>query len=238
MQEGHRQRMLQRLEHEEDLQDHELLEILLFNAIPRKNTNPLAHELLLEFPSLKELFCADFGELLDVRGIGRETAAYLRCIAEIYARVGREREELPALFSAGEFSLFLRRRYEALSAEVLEIFSIDAQQHIHSCKRFSERLSDRVQLETGEIADFFAARRPAGIVLAHNHPAAPAHPSREDDGFTAQMQIYCSMNGIRLYDHIIVGQDGTYSYFLVGRMEEIRRKFDIAALVGEKLYRG
>ena len=58
MHEGHRQRMLQRLEDAEHLQDHELLEIPLFNAIPRKNTNPLAHELLSEFASLDGLMRA------------------------------------------------------------------------------------------------------------------------------------------------------------------------------------
>ena len=68
MHEGHRKRMLQRLEHAEGLQDHELLEILLFNAIPRKNTNPLAHELLTSFPSMGELFRADYAELLNVDG--------------------------------------------------------------------------------------------------------------------------------------------------------------------------
>ena len=57
----------------------------------------------------------------------------------------------------------------------------------------------------------------------------------EDDKFTAQMQLSCSLNGVRLYDHIIVGTDGTYSYFLVGRMEEIRRNFDVAHLIGGKL---
>ena len=62
MHEGHRQRMLQRLKNAQDLQDHELLEILLYNAVPRKNTNPTAHELLSAFPSLSEMFRAGFEE--------------------------------------------------------------------------------------------------------------------------------------------------------------------------------
>ena len=88
-----------------------------------------------------------------------------------------------------------------------------------------------------EIGEFLARHKPAGIVIAHNHPTAPARPSVEDDKFTAQMQLSCSLNGVRLYDHIIVGTDGTYSYFLVGRMEEIRRNFNVDTIVGEKLYR-
>jgi len=87
--------MLQRLEHAEGLQDHELLEILLFNAIPRKNTNPLAHELLTSFPSMGELFRADYAELLNVDGVGPETAAYLRCIGLLMERIRNRRETPP-----------------------------------------------------------------------------------------------------------------------------------------------
>ncbi len=238
MHEGHRQRMLQRLEHAEGLQDHELLEILLFNAIPRKNTNPIAHALLTAFPSLDEVFQADYSELLNVEGVGPETAAYLRCIGILRERIRSDRDRVPTVFSAGKFSEYLRGRFASLREEVIEIFSIDAQQRVHSSKRFTLSLSDRAAVEPEEINAFLTSRKPAGIVLAHNHPTGPALPSAEDDKFTAQMQVICSMNKIRLYDHIIVGREGTYSYFLVGRMEEIRRKFNLSAIVGEGLYRG
>ena len=238
MHEGHRQRMLQRLEREEGIQDHELLEILLFNAIPRKNTNPLAHELLTAFPSLGAIFCASYEELLNVEGVGPETAAYLRTIGILMGRIRGEGERPPVLFSAGRFSDFLRGRFASLHEEVIEIFALDAQQRVRSSKRFSLSLSDRAAAEPEQINAFLAARRPTGLVIAHNHPSAPALPSAEDDRFTAQIQVICSMNNVRFYDHIIVGQDGTYSYFLVGRMEEIRRKFNLSAIVGEGLYRG
>lgn len=239
MHEGHRKRMLQRLERGEELQDHELLEILLFNAIPRKNTNPIAHELLTAFPSLGELFRADYEKLLDVEGVGPETAAYLRCIGILCERMrNKEADDLPAVFSAGTFSGFLRDRYASLRQEVIEIFCVDAQGRIRSSKRFTQSLPGRAAAEPKEITDLFSARKPDGVVIAHNHPDAPARPSAEDDRFTAQMQLLCSANNIRLYDHIIVGRDGAYSYFLVGRMEEIRRNFNIKTIVGEKLYRG
>ena len=75
MHEGHRKRMLTRLEQGGALQDHELLEILLFNAVPRKNTNPLAHELLAAFSSLEGVLGAGTEELMSVKGVGPETAA-------------------------------------------------------------------------------------------------------------------------------------------------------------------
>ena len=235
MHEGHRQRMLKRLVYPEGLQDHEVLEILLYNAIPRKNTNPVAHELLAAFPSLSDLLHAEYEELLAVSGVGPETAAYLRCIGILTERIAQKEEVPPVLFSPAAFMEFLQARLGKLRNEVVEVFSVNGQGRVRSCKRFSLSAPDRAEVETGKIGQFFAAKKPAGIVLAHNHPTAPARPSAEDDAFTAQMQLYCSMNGIRLYDHIIIGQDGAYSYFLVGRMDEIRRKFNITALVEEKL---
>lgn len=237
MHEGHRQRMLQRLEDAEHLQDHELLEILLFNAIPRKNTNPLAHELLAEFVSLDGLMRASYEELLNVQGIGKETAAYLRCIAILCERLKKREDPLPRLFNVRDFSGFLFERLAPLKEEVIELFALDAQQHIIAEKHFTVCATDRAALEPEAVNQFLAVRKPAGLVVAHNHPAAPAHPSAADDKFTAQMQVVCSMNNVRFYDHIIVGTDGTYSYFLVGRMEEIRRAFDLNAIVGGKILR-
>ena len=237
MHEGHRQRMLERLLKADTLQDHELLEILLFNAVPRKNTNPLAHELLSAFTSLDGVFGADFEELLSVDGVGKETAAYLKCVGLCFERMGKRKRELPKFFNVRDFSGFLFERYASLQEEVVELFALDAQQRILSGKRFGVRASDRVSLAPEEVNAFLASRRPAGLVVAHNHPKAPAAPSAADDKFTAQMQVVCSMNNIRLYDHIIVGTDGTYSYVLVGRMEEIRRAFDLNAIVGGKILR-
>lgn len=236
MHEGHRKRMLQRLEHAEGLQDHEVLEILLYNAIPRKNTNPLAHALLNAFPSLEQLFRASYEELLTVDGIGPETAAYLRCIGILRERIPSSEEAVPAAFGAGNFSAYLLERYSSLKEEVIEIFCLDAQERVHSSKRFTRSLADRAAVSSEEVAALLSSSKPYGIVLAHNHPTAPAHPSAEDDRFTAQMQVLCSLHNVRLCDHIIVGTDGAYSYFLIGRMEQIRRKFNLSAIVGEGIF--
>ena len=236
MHEGHRQRMLKRLEQADGLQDHELLEILLFNAVPRKNTNPIAHELLNAFSSLEGVLKASMEELYTVNGVGMETAAYLKCIAVLYERMGKKREELPKIFNVRTFSDYVMARLSPLDREVIEIYCIDANERIRSSRRFAAGTADRAALEPEEISRFLALQRPAGLVAAHNHPYSRAFPSDADDKFTAQLQVLCSMNNVRLFDHIIVGTDGTYSYFLVGRMEEIRRNFDVAHLIGGKLY--
>lgn len=234
MHEGHRKRMLQRLRTADALQDHELLEILLFYAIPRKNTNPIAHELLSSFGSLSGVLNASPDELKGVFGIGDETAAFLRCVGLLYERAHTVREEQPKLFSVRDFSDFLCSRYRTLAEETIEVFCLDGQQRVKCSKRFGVSEPDRASLAPEQLARVLSSVQPRGLVLAHNHPFAPAIPSAADDRFTAQVQLICSLHGVTLYDHIIIGTDGAYSYYLVGRMESIRRDFDVATLLGGK----
>ena len=236
MHKGHRQRILERFRRdEESLQDHELLEILLFNAIPRKNTNEIAHNLLSAFGSLEGVFQADFDALLGVDGIGESTAAYLRCIALFYEKVRFGKKRAPALFSAEGFGAYLTERYSVLSDEVVEIYCLDAHNRIRFSKRFTSNQADKVRLAPEEVSKFIVGQHPYGLVLAHNHPKGNCTPSAADDNFTAQIQMLCSINNIRLYDHLIVGEDGWYSYYLTGRMEEIKRAFSVQNIIGKRL---
>ena len=82
MHEGHRRRLYEKLKSGGNLYEHELLEMLLFNAYPRKNTNPLAHELLNRFPSISAVLNADYEELIAVPGVGEQVALYLLCVFE------------------------------------------------------------------------------------------------------------------------------------------------------------
>lgn len=233
MHEGHRQRMLQRLNSgEETLQDHELLEILLFNAIPRRNTNDIAHNLLSAFGSLNGVMRASVEQLKTVEGVGAETAAYLRCIALLFGRVRNREEPAMSNFTVEEYTRFIAKRLGGLQVEVIEIYCFDAQKRMQCNKRFTSSRTDSVSIKTEELSRFIVSQHPHGIILAHNHPYAPCDPSEEDERFTAQVMMLCSINNVQFYDHIIVGKDGTYSYFRLGRMEAIRKEYNIFNLRG------
>ena len=234
MHEGHRQRMIERLREDGVLQDHELLEILLFNAIPRKNTNPIAHELIRTFGTLRAVMDADLEALARVQGVGRETAAYLRCIGLIGERIFQTGETMPRMFNANAFSEFLEGRMSALTAEVIEIFCIDAEERIFLAQQFAAGEENMASVAPEEIGHFLALNTPVGIVAAHNHPAVPAVPSESDDRFTAQLNLLCALNHVQLYDHIIVGRGGTFSYFREGRLEGIRRRYSMNKFLGGK----
>ena len=232
MHKGHRQRISQRLEGSgKDLQDHELLEILLFNAIPRKNTNGIAHSLIEAFGSLYGVFHATPDQLRSVKGVGPEVAAYLRCIGLIMPRAEKTNTDT-IKFNLQSFSEHVSQSFAALDQEVIEIFCLDGSERVKSSRRFTSDSASKVQVRSEEINRYIITVSPAGIVAAHNHPEGICRPSVEDDRFTAQLMMTCSMNNVKFYDHLITGKDGVYSYFRAGKMEDIRKNFNVDKLLG------
>ena len=235
MHEGHRQRMLERLESAEgSLQGHELLEILLFNAIPRKNTNELAHRLLSAFGSLRAVLGAEMAELKAVPGVGESTAAYLRIIGIFYARAQLKEPELPSAFSFAAFRPFLIDRFEGAREEYVELYSLDGKDCVKNVRRFSSEKSFQASVDPKEISRFLVEAKPAAMVAVHNHITGPATPSREDDDFTAQLEILCSMHNVSLRDHIICSPEGVYSYFLSGKLNELSARYSIGNVLGRE----
>ena len=232
MHEGHRQRMLERLfTSSESLQEHELLEVLLFYSIPRRNTNDLAHEIIDRFGSLEDVFRATPKQLKQVKGVGDRTAALIHTVGLFIARLKNEKAPELYLFNVNNFSSFLLTRYENLRDEVLELFCIDANDRVKFIKDFTSYSNARVKLPAEEVTSILASHRPFGLVLAHNHPNSSCLPSQEDDMFTAQMQVLCSINGTKIYDHIIVSGTDYYSYKLHGRMDDINKNFSIDSVI-------
>ena len=220
---GHRQRMLERFETgAEHFQDHELLEVLLYNAIPRANTNPIAHALISSFGSLAGVFQASIRELMLVRGVGKKTAEYIKCIGLCFERVNPAAKSHPLYFSPKEFGSFLEKEYKGKQKEELELFCLDKLGRIFFRKSFSSGASNEVKAEPTEISELLLVKKPHTLVAAHNHPFGNAQPSSQDDFFTKQLLMMCFMHNVRLGDHIITGINGTYSYRTAGKLDQMR----------------
>lgn len=83
-----------------------------------------------------------------------------------------------------------------------------------------------------EVIKLISVSHPYAMVIAHNHTAGSSCPSAMDDDFTKQCQIICSMNNVRLYDHVIyASDDDIFSYFDSGRLDEIERQFSISSIL-------
>lgn len=194
----------------EPFADHELLELLLFFAIPRVDTNPAAHALLDRFGSLQAVFTASVDELAKVPHIGPNAALLISLIPTLYRR---------AMVSAAnsEFVLDTRARMgeyfrELLSAEPKEVMyqlCLDAKGRRRNIYRVGEGDVASVSLNTRQIVENAINSKAAMVALAHNHPSGVAFPSHADIVATTMIQTALDSIGIRFADHIIVA-DGDF----------------------------
>lgn len=232
MHEGHRQRIYCKLCSGEPLQEHEKLEILLFNAYPRRNTNPVAHALLHAFGSMRGVLEADFGELKEVDGVGEEVARYIKCVGAC-ARLAFKNDGIDVyLKNYGDFREYSVMRMRGKRAEALELYLLEKDGRVKYIYSHTDIDEHKILPDRDEIARTVAAEKPFGMVIAHNHIFGGSRPSADDDEFTEQMQVLCAINGITLYDHCIYAADNdVYSYFGTGRIDEIKRRYSLSAIL-------
>ncbi len=208
MHDGHRERMKQRfLEYGLDsFADHNVLELLLFFAVPRRDTNPLAHALLNRFGSLEAVLEADVAELKKVPGIGDSAAALIHLVPQISKRYfvnkGQHDQILNSTAAAGRY-LVPRFFYER--SEVVYVLCLDAKRKVLCCKEISRGEVNTAEVSIRKIVEVALSHNATSVILAHNHTSGVAIPSVEDEAVTKQIQTALNCVGIALADHIVVG---------------------------------
>lgn len=232
MHEGHRQRMYKKLVEGGNFYDHEILEMLLFNAFPRKNTNPVAHALIGRFGSLSAVFKADVEELKSVDGVGESTAVYLKCVGECISRIAERRQSATTIKNRGDVRAFVTRRLRGKTSEVLEMYFLSKSGAVKRVFTYTSENEHRVTVPVQQLAAGIAKGKPHAVIFAHNHLNGNSSPSQADDHFTKLIQLICDINGAELYDHCIYSSDeNIYSYYDTGRIDEIRRNYSMAQLI-------
>ena len=227
---GHRQRIIAKLKRE-NLSEHEQLEILLFNAVPRRNTNDMAHRLLSRFGGITALFSASMEELLTVDGIGENVAAYLYCIGQFFnAYYENKNANYNGKYTHDAFLAYLRSRKTFPQEETVEIYLLDENGYIMTKQDFNGDIYG-VRLRPEILTKLFVEYRPAGMLAVHNHPYGNPSPSEKDEEMTRQCQLLCSSHNVIFCDHLIYAKDGVYSYYASGKLRDISKKYSVAALV-------
>ena len=209
---GHRARLRKRFL-EEGL-DHftqtQALELLLYYVIPRVDTNPIAGKLLEHFGSLSQVLDASVEELCKVKGIGENTAVFLRLITEMgrYYQVNRTTQVkvLSSLESCAEYLVpfFFGRKVESVF-----LLCLDAKCKVLACKEVGEGSVNSTGISIRKIVETAIGVNATTVVLAHNHPSGLALPSSEDIQVTRRIAQALHAVEITLADHIIVA-DGDY----------------------------
>lgn len=224
---GHRHRIIQKLE-KNVLTDHEYLEVFLFNALPRKNTNDLAHRLLRRFGSVKGVFGAKLDELMTVQGVGESVASYIVCAGMLFKKFFDVQNEIvPLYFDNKTFPSYVQMAYANEQTEVLDFYLFNGEKKIFKRKRFTDQEFSKVTVEPREFFEELLNEKPLGIVAVHNHPNGTCLPSSADDNMTAKVQVGASFENVLFCDHLIYGKDGVYSYYLDGKMKLFSELYSI-----------
>ncbi len=224
---GHRLRMYEKLD-SQVLCDHEYLEVLLFNAVPRKNTNDLAHRLLFEFGSVRGVFSASYERLLKVEGVGPAVASYIVCIGKFAPHLlASFTTTFPRSFKPREFGSYAEREYGNLTEEVLDVYLLDSDGNAMERKRGYSPEDGSVEVCARWLQDVISSGNPSGVVLVHNHPTGSATPSKTDYLTTQKCQYLCNNLGVGFCDHLIYAKEGLYSYFESGELELISKNCEM-----------
>lgn len=228
MHEGHRSRMIDKVVENVDLlSDHEILEVLLFYAIPRKNVNEIAHKLLDSFGSLKNVLAADAYSLMCVDGVGKSTAAFFVSLSKCFSRVQNEKDKLPEIYSFESCKRQLISAFKNASEEKFLALFLDRNGKIILRKIFSSHSGFMVDINLDELIKGTLVKKPHSIVVCHNHLSGNVTPSFSDDRATEKICISLRLNNIILYDHIIVSDEKFYSYRADGKLESIIKNAEL-----------
>ena len=207
---GHRQRKKEqfRMHGLDAFADHEVLELLLYYAIPRRDTNPVAHRLMERFGSLDGVFSATVEELEEVEGMGKNAATLLALWMPLYRRVRTKPKAKEVILNSTEqagryfMDLFFGMRREELYEACL-----DAKGKLLACYRIAEGGVDAVNINTRRLVENALKCGASAVILAHNHPSGIALPSPDDNTTTLALWDALRAVGIPLIDHIIVADE-------------------------------
>ena len=209
---GHREKMRQRFLKSglEGFADHEALELLLYYAIPRRDTNPIAHRLIELYGSLLAVLTAPVEDLRKVEGVGESAAVLLKVAGQIGTRARlAEAEQNRPLSSVETVGAYLLERFAGETHEVVYQLCLDRKCKLLACKRLGEGSVASADLDVRRLVENAILTGASAVILAHNHPSGVALPS--DGDYTATMRVRAALNaiGIELADHIIVA-DGDF----------------------------
>lgn len=207
---GHRARLKKRFLNEglEHFEEHNTLELLLFFAIPQKDTNELAHLLIRTFGSLSGVFDASYEDLLRVSGVGENTATLIKLIPQISREYQISRQTPDVVLSTVEKAgTFLIPRFIGARTEIVLLLCLDSRKSLISCDQVGEGTVGIAQTRTRRVVELAIKHNAASVILAHNHLSGNALPSQEDQITTLKLKAALEGVGIVMDDHIIVADE-------------------------------
>lgn len=211
---GHRERLRARFRDHGDtaLADYEILELLLFRLIPRRDTKPIAKALLDRFGTLAGVFGAEAARLTEVKGVGEAVATDLKLIAATAHRMLKS--ELKGKKVLASWSSVVEYCHAAMAYETREQFRIlflDKRNALIADEVQQKGTVDHTPVYPREVVKRALDLSATAIILVHNHPSGDPTPSRADIDMTKTIIETAKPLGITVHDHIIIGKEGHVS---------------------------
>lgn len=201
----HRSRVKKRFIREglTNFEEHEALELLLYYALPRIDTNELAHQLLEDFGSLRRVLEAPPEQLMRVKGVKAHTAILLNLVSGMANRYMISELPVKALGSVEEIGGYLRDRFLGFRDEVVLLLALDARRVPLACRIIHRGSVNAAEISVRKVVEAAIAVNATTVILAHNHPSGIAVPSMEDIVTTRRMGYALNAVQITLEDHLV-----------------------------------
>ena len=210
MHDGHRERLKARFLRDglESFEPHNVLELLLFYAVPRKDTNELAHLLIDRFGSLAGVLDAPYEELLKVDGVGRNAAGLLKLVTPLcrYYSADKSSRRYKAT-STEAIGDYLLGRYVGFTEEIVSLLCVDNICRVTGFEVLGKGGVNAVGFSSRKVMEAVLRMRATSVILCHNHPGGLALPSDQDVKATIRIRDLLNTVGVRLLDHIILVED-------------------------------
>ncbi len=227
---GHRDRMRERFlaSGGEGFADHELLEMLLYYAVPRRDTNETAHELIEECGSLSAVLEAPIEKLSRVPYVKDNAALYLKLLGELSkryttAKLMPQKNPMQMVYDSTEkVTGVLYPRFIGQTREMMMAMLFDGGMHMLDLFCIGEGSIGSVSITVRAIAERAYQRNAASVVIAHNHPGGVAVPSPEDVRMTRDLTTALGVMGIQLVEHFVFADSSYYPIVAYGRGEQDR----------------
>ncbi len=208
--EGHRDRMRKQLKTSgmDSLSDVQVLEMLLYYAAPRGDTNPAAHALLKRFGTLDGVFSAPETELRKIDGVGEVAAQLLLLVPQVARRCLMSRStQIQVLDTTSKCGQYLLPFFHGEREEVVYLLCLDAKCKALDCVLIHRGGVNVASIAARKVVKAALDSNATSVVLAHNHPSGLALPSQEDKQTTMVLKAALDAVGVVLADHIIVADD-------------------------------
>ena len=195
------------------LPDYELLELVLFRAVPRKDVKPLAHDLIERFGDFSRVVSAAPIELQAVTGVGAAVITELKLVEAAAQRLSRGRVmNKPVISSWAALLEYCHTTMSHLPTEQFRILFLDRKNRLIADEMQARGTVDHVPVYPREIVKRALDLHASALILVHNHPSGDPTPSEADISMTGQVATACSTLGLTLHDHLIIGKSNELSF--------------------------